>query len=379
MPKRKNTHPTRAATIGLLALLTTCMVVTALLLISYPNQPGPGASATRMATQRTVHIRQGDTLWQLARRLEQLGIVHSARLWTAYMTMVTRDDELKRGQSIWVSDALTPMEVGRRLSTGLGTEIVTVTIPEGFNRFQIATRLELSGLGARQQFLSAMVDPLVLKTLAFPPASTSTKEPLPRTPEGYLFPDTYEFRTDATPAHILRWLVGTYRHRTKSWLTPQQPSYRKLVETLHWSAREITTLASIVEKEARSEEEAKRIAGVFLNRLTRSDFRPHRLQADPTVTYGCLEMHEDIPSCPKSGMRITRSMTRDSANPYNTYRHDGLPPGPISNPGLQSIRAVLEHEPHDDFYFVANGDGTHTFSQTLEQHQAAIARIRNPS
>ena len=121
--------------------------------------------------------------------------------------------------------------------------------------------------------------------------------------------------------------------------------------------------------------ERARIAGVFWNRLTSKRFLPRRrLQADPTVQYGCIAVPEAAPSCEGYEGRITRAMLDDPENPYNTYRHSGLPPGPISNPGKASLAAVIDPEKHDYFYFVASGSGRHHFSKTLRQHNIAVRR-----
>jgi UPF0755 protein len=99
-----------------------------------------------------------------------------------------------------------------------------------------------------------------------------------------------------------------------------------------------------------------------------------RLQADPTVQYGCVAVPEAAPSCADYDGSITRAMLDDPENPYNTYRHSGLPPGPISNPGSASIAAVIDPEQHDYYYFVARGSGQHHFSKTLRQHNIAVRR-----
>jgi UPF0755 protein len=136
---------------------------------------------------------------------------------------------------------------------------------------------------------------------------------------------------------------------------------------------QLLTLASIVEKEARVPDERPVIAGVFMNRLTDETFKPKRLQADPTVAYGCLIAGDRIPTCAEyDGRRVTPAMLRDTENPYSTYRRDGLPPGPICNPGLDSLKAAVTPAPHDYFYFVTKGGGRHAFSHSLDEHNQRI-------
>jgi UPF0755 protein len=121
------------------------------------------------------------------------------------------------------------------------------------------------------------------------------------------------------------------------------------------------------------------IAGVFLNRLRDPSFHPKRLQADPTVAYGCLLQPELVSCLGFDGKRVTRSMTADPQNLYNTYRIEGLPPSPIANPGLSALRAVLHPAEHGYFYFVARGDGHHSFSASLSEHNQAVQRSTNAS
>src|SRR5262249_6208505 len=135
-------------------------------------------------------------------------------------------------------------------------------------------------------------------------------------------------------------------------------------------------LASVVEKEAARSDELPIIASVFFNRLNDPDFQPLRmLQSDPTAGYGCVAL-PSIESCKGFTGRVTPAILRDPGNPYNTYRHPGLPPGLIPNPGLAAIEAVLVPAKTDYLFFVAQGDGRHAFSRTLGEHEAAIRRPR---
>jgi UPF0755 protein len=111
---------------------------------------------------------------------------------------------------------------------------------------------------------------------------------------------------------------------------------------------------------------------VFLNRLRDPSFTPKLLQCDPTAGYGCLQMPADIPSCANYTGKITHDLVVDASNPYNTYKHEGLPPGPISNPGMKSLEAVMSPASTHWFYFVAKGEGRHTFSETYAAHTTAI-------
>lgn len=247
----------------------------------------------------------------------------------------------------------------RRAVVFLGSDTSRVTIPEGFSRFDVADRLASRAICGREAFLSATTDPALLSSLGVPGTSA----------EGYLFPDTYELEVGIAPREIVRRMVETFRARTGTLFE----EHAAALAALHATTHDVLVMASILEKEAIVSDEQPVIAGVFWNRLRRAEFVPHRLQADPTVSYGCAVAPEAAPSCARfDGHRITRSMTNDALNPYNTYRNDGLPPGPISNPGLSAIEAALVPARHDYFYFVARGDRRHTFSRTLAEHDAAV-------
>ena len=139
---------------------------------------------------------------------------------------------------------------------------------------------------------------------------------------------------------------------------------------------EVVTLASLIEKEAAVDDERPIIASVFLNRLRDATFVPRRLQSDPASAYGCIAVPETAASCRTFTGKVTHEMNADDGNPYNTYRHDGLPPGPIANPGEKSLAAVLAPPDTHYFYFVARGENRHTFSETYAQHNEAIRKAR---
>jgi UPF0755 protein len=156
-----------------------------------------------------------------------------------------------------------------------------------------------------------------------------------------------------------------------------QGAFDRLEESLGFGELEVLTLASIVEKEAAHAEERPLVASVFFNRLTDPEFKPAKaLQSDPTAGYGCLVASARIPSCSGYSGEVRPAMLRDGQNPYNTYRHPGLPPGPIANPGEAAIAAVLAPADTDFLYFVSLGGGRHVFSKSFEEHNAAVARRR---
>lgn len=325
---------------------------------------GPTATAPRMFV-----VRPEDTPSSLAARLSEAGFVGSASLMRLYLQTLGRRGAPVPGGHL-IASALSPREIALCLSRASGRPTVEVVIPEGFDHQRVAQRLEQRGVvpaAAMLQTLRArdVLDPLGIRS---PDA------------EGYLFPATYRLAVDSDPVELLSRFVRETRNRLRQL---DERLGGKRLETLAvsrgWGEREILTLASIVEKEARVDEERPIIASVFFNRLDSATFRPKRmLQSDPTAGYGCLVMRDRIESCRDYRQRITPAMLRDSANPYNTYRHPGLPPGPIASAGEASLAAVLKPATTDYLFFVAAGDGRHRFSRTLDEHQGNIQRPMEP-
>lgn len=350
------------ALIATLALVVgAALVGLGWLVIVYPK-----ARAGGRGREVRIQLAPGQSLDALAAELASAGAVERPRVFAVYARLLGADEHLRDGE-ILLTDDMTPRDVLQRIAIGFGAAEVRVTIPEGFHRFAIAERLERWGVTDADAFIAATEDRRLLDELGI-------EGP---TAEGYLFPDTYRMPQDLEGEEVVRRLVGNWQRRTAPIFEAQQARMAWLGRELAWGPHEALILASIVEKEAAVSEERPIIARVFINRLRSPDFHPKRLQADPTVSYGCLAAPSAAPSCARwEGGAITRSMLQDRANLYNTYRHEGLPPGPITNPGLASIRAVLDHEDHEYLYFVARGHGRHAFSATLEEHNAAVARYR---
>ncbi|MFV8750761.1 endolytic transglycosylase MltG [Nannocystaceae bacterium ST9] len=239
-----------------------------------------------------------------------------------------------------------------------------VTIPEGKHMVQVADLLAEAGLGDRQAFITAMRDPALLERLGVPGPSL----------EGYLFPDTYKFAAGATPEQILERMVKRHQQVYAELQRKYRAGATTLEQDLGWGDREIVIMASLIEKETGQAAERPRIASVFLNRLRFASFKPKLLQTDPTIIYGCTVPIEKSSACKQFEGRIRKIHLRDPENPYNTYTHEGLPPGPIANPGRDALAAVLAPETTRYLYFVARNDGTHQFSKSREEHEAAVEK-----
>ena len=350
----------------LLSLATLVAVLAILLLLGwlfvvYPDSSGPRDGAEVVV----LDVEEGTTLRALAQELEATEVIGSARVWTVYMRMRGLDRHLRQGK-IRFRTPMTPEEVARYATTRLGKIQIRILIPEGFSRFEIAERLEEYGVCSAKGFLEATEDNSLLASYGVEANDA----------EGYLFPDTYEFDDRTKPRRVVERMLANWTRRYEE-LQEQYPEQLAALED--WTTHDLITLASIVEKEAAVPSERARIAGVFWNRLNSKRFLPRRrLQADPTVQYGCVAEPAAAPSCANFDGRITRAMLDDEDNPYNTYRHSGLPPGPISNPGKATIAAVIKPEKHGYFYFVARGSGRHHFSKTLRQHNIAVRRHNGP-
>jgi UPF0755 protein len=250
--------------------------------------------------------------------------------------------------------------------TFAGPEIRVVTIPEGWNRFQVAARLQSAGVVRAEDFLVVTEEATLLQTLGIG-ASTA---------EGYLFPDTYQFYAGGSTLAIVRTMVENF-HKNFSAIAKKHPGWRAHYKEISSDGeRAALIIASIVEEEVAKKSEAPIVAGIFLKRLVDPSFEPHLLQADPTVVYGCLAQDPAPPSCEEFDGVLQRKHLKDIDNMYNTYIYAGLPPGPITNPGKNALNAALGPKETPWFYFMARGDGTHQFSATLEEHNAAVKKYR---
>ena len=250
---------------------------------------------------------------------------------------------------------------GRRRRAGDGR-----SCPTGKNLLEVAEILDAAGIAGKAELAAKASDPAFAAELGLPG----------NTLEGYLFPDTYRLRPRSTPARALIPLVRRHRQVWGELRAAHAKAALELKKTLGFDDHKIVVLASIVEKETGRPEERPRIAQVFINRLRMPTFVPKLLQTDPTIIYGCTVATPRSAACQKWDGRIRRIHLDDRDNPYNTYTHEGLPPGPISNPGRAALEAVLAPDHTPFLYFVAKNDGTHQFSRTVAEHNAAVVKYQ---
>lgn len=303
-----------------------------------------------------IQIPQGISSRHIGTRLAEAGVIRSELAWQIWSRTQARD---------WVFQAgtydLNPREdmvqIAEQIHRG-ETVQVAVTVPEGWRIDQMATAFAEQGLFSRETFVAAARDGGEVNWL---PADLPSLE-------GYLFPETYKLSVDllgeSVPQEQRAEILVT--SMVDQFAAQALPLYEAKQESDHptdLSLNEWVTLASIVEKEAVVPEERGLIAGVFAHRLRIG----MPLGADPTVEYAL-----GIQQTPDR--RLTWSEV-ETPHPYNTYINTGLPPGPIASPGLQSLKATLEPEDTDLLYFVARYDGTHVFSRTLQDHEAAQRQI----
>jgi UPF0755 protein len=246
-----------------------------------------------------------------------------------------------------LSPRMTPLEIFNVLVSGQSV-IHPVTVHEGDNIYQLAVQFEEQKLMPKEKFLEYAVDATIISQLGFgnnPPPSL----------EGYLYPETYFFNRTMTPQEMITQMVRKFM---SGWDEKKQ----KRAAELGWSRHQIVTLASVVEKETGAPHERPMIASAFFNRLKRKI----RLQSDPTSIYGIWDKYNG---------NITRADLRNK-NPYNTYVVDGIPFGPISNPGKAAIEAVLYPAESENIFFVSRNDGTHEFTATYKEHQRAVKKFQ---
>ena len=309
-----------------------------------------------------VHLATDATIEALSQQLQTAGVLESPWLFKLYLALTHAGPKLQRGRHL-LRRGLAPAALAARLTRSPARPIVKFTIPEGYNRFQIAERLQTFDISLTDEFLTTSGDGQLLRALEVTGGSA----------EGYLFPATYELYVNSDPAVVLRTFVReTFRRfRLVSERHPQPLAEHR--SGAAWGMHELLTLASIVEKEAADKAEHGNIASVFHNRLRDPNFRPRQmLQSDPTAGYGCLLDPQRLQSCHGYTGTVTRAMLRDAANPYNTYKHPGLPPGPISNPSQSAVEAVINPPQTPYFFFVAGKSKRHVFSRTFAEHEQAI-------
>ncbi len=319
----------------------------------------------------TFQVVSGDSIARVTTRLINEDIITQKQLFRIYAKITGKDSQLKIG-TYKIPPNASYSQILDILSSGVG-EGISVTIPEGFNIFQIAYILEESNIVSAVDFLNEVHKNDWLQKFnistnsAFQITTTKTIQDknnftfiVPtKSPdyslEGYLFPDTYSFEENSSASTVVSTMTKRFNEMVDSEILAQIKSQNK---NLH----DIIILASIIQKEAVNKDEMPQVSGVYNNRLDINMI----LQADPTLIYGLLVDGE------YDGNIRSRHLRPPYPSPYNTYYVTTLPIGPIANPGRESIVASLNPTSHKYLYFVGNSKGGHTYSRTLAEHNKAV-------
>ena len=340
-----------AATIVIAGSIAAYFIKAAL---DYPHAPHAGSGA-----EVVVEIERGMSFLAIANQLERAGVIDKPRWFRLYAMDKGATRKVRVG-TYKIKDNLTPAEVLDKLLAGVEDVTVVVTLKEGWNMLEVFEAIDAAGVAKRDE----------LETLARDPEWLESHGIEGETCDGYLFPETYRFRVPSDPSAVLERLIEQHRIVWGELRHEHADTVDRLKTKLGWTDRELLILASIVEKEAVVDGERPRIAQVFVNRLTSPSFHPKRLETDPTIRYGCLVPLQKSKPCRDwdETDRLHRAQLDDKDNPYNTYQHEGLPPGPIGNPGRRSLAAAMDPDRSNFFFFVAKNDGTHVFSKTYKEH-----------
>lgn len=322
----------------ILAVMLVMGVIFAALLYQYATTP---ASASQDG--QVVEIKPGMTLKQVAHFLADKELLSEPSTFMLYTYLQGEQNHIQAGEYRF-SPSMPPRDILEALTSGMAV-LYTVTIPEGYRITDIAGLLEAKGLVDKPAFIEATRNRELLESLHIPSGSL----------EGYLYPETYKFSKAGGARRIVQTLLDTFKERVL------QPERVQQAEAMQFTFHEIITLASLIEKETGLGKERKLISSVFHNRLAKK----MRLQTDPTVIYAMVNFDGNIRK---------KDLSIDS--PYNTYKHFGLPPGPIASPGLESIQAALDPEESDFLYFVSRKDGSHQFSTNYKDHVRAVQKYQ---
>jgi UPF0755 protein len=305
----------------------------------------------------TLKISPGTSAQAIGKDLEAQGLIRSAKAWNLWSRWLSLQDSTGDFQAgtYQLSKTQSLPQIAQKIRAGDVTQ-VSFTIPEGWSIREMAAYFEQQGFFSAQEFLAATER---VSTADYPWLPTQTPPGnFPRI-EGYLFPDTYQLPgPPIQPEAVVKQMLQRFEQVA-------MPIYQQHQGKTNLSFAEWVTLASIVEKESVVPQERNLIAGVFANRLKQG----MPLASDPTVEYAFgIKQTPDRP--------LTYAQV-ETPSPYNTYVNPGLPPGAIAAPGRASLEATLTPEATDYLYFVARYDGTHVFSRTLAEHQAAQTAIHD--
>ena len=326
--------------LGFLLVAMVALGVAAYQMIRWAE--GPVIPTQEHPPSKVVVIPDGSTFQYAAALLERERLIKSRSAFVLFGKSQSADRKVHAGE-YELNPGMTPAEILSKLLNGQ-VLLHSLTIPEGLTLTQIADLVSQQGLTDRAEFLRLAKDRAFIASLGIKA----------ETLEGYLYPDTYKFPRAVKAREVLVAMVEQLRQVVG-------PDLLARMQELKMTMHEVLTLASVIEKETGSGGERPEISAVFHNRLKKHI----PLQSDPTVIYGLPAFDGNL-----------HKKDLSSPSPYNTYRVQGLPPGPIANPGIQAIRATLYPSDSHSLYFVSRNDGTHHFSATLIEHNQAVEKYQ---
>lgn len=296
------------------------------------------------AVEKLFIVKAGQGFSSVTSALVNEKLINSPKKFKILGAVTGNNKKIKAGEYL-LSSSMTPAKILSVLTRGK-VYLYKITIPEGYNIFQLAEVVEAAGFGSKEDFIKAVKDDELL-------AKEAIKDDI-ETFEGYLFPDTYSFPRGVKHSEIIRVMLERFKSVYKD-------EWKKRTEEIGFTIHEVITLASIIEKETGDTSERPIISSVFHNRLKKK----MRLETDPTVIYGIKNFDGNL----------TKKHLREKT-PYNTYKIKGLPPGPIANPGAKSIEAALYPADTDYIFFVSKRDGTHKFSTNIKDHINSVRKYQ---
>lgn len=287
-------------------------------------------------------VSSGQHVSTIAQNLKAQALISNPTAFKLYVRLKKAGTGIKAGE-YEMNTGMNPETILNLLTSGKN-KLYRLTIPEGKNIQEIALLVQKAGLCSKKQFLSLCNDLEFINQLEVPGMTL----------EGYLFPDTYFFAKETDCKTLIKRMISTFNKTFND-------QWKARAKKIGLSVHDVVILASIIEKETGNGKERPIISSVFHNRLKRH----MRLESDPTVIYGVSDYHGRIRY--KHLRRVT---------PYNTYQIDGLPAGPIANPGAHSLKAALYPAQTDYIFFVSKNDTTHKFSTNLKAHNKAVRKYQ---
>lgn len=338
------TKKTKVASFGVLSLIVAASVVA--LFFGYQLLKAPVSSDK---TEIVFDVSPGETLTVISNELQTKGLIRNSKSFQLYAKALGLASKFKIGEYS-LNRAMTPIEIMSVIVSGKSMAR-NITIAEGLNLFDIAKIFEEKNICTQEEFFKLVYDKEFIKSLL--------NENLPSL-EGYLFPETYKITKFEGAKSILTQMVNRF---TSVWQEVEPKA-----KNLGWTRNQVVTFASIVEKETGAGFERPLVSSVFHNRLVKK----MRLQTDPTVLYGMALKQKKMPN------NITKSDLL-TATAHNTYTNYGLPPTPISNPGKEAMLATLQPAETKYLFFVSQNNGTHVFSENMQQHNKAVQQFQMSS